>query len=414
MNAAERGEVFERAAPFVGTFSGGRESLERDEALYSIEVCESFSATKNYWRALEGELATPYQSYDFLSLWFAHVGAKAGLRPCILVGLNRRKQPLFLLPLCVRTYAAWRIAQFMGGKHVNVNMGLWRHGAPQHLSRSAMSAAMAELAIHADVLWLRNQPKTWNGVANPLLLLPHRNSVSPLMLGRLSNGFEDLVSRHTNSPTRRSIRKKRDTLRSLGRVEFERVTGAERARTMLELCFHQKRVRMVSLGLRDPFADPDVRRFIEEFATLSAQRGAQPFRIYALLLNADPIAILGGLVGESRFCGLLNSITSEEAYLRCSPGEQLLWHVVKDCCQNGLKWFDLGIGDARYKQRFCEPEPLFDSIVPITSRGRPAAMFCHVASVVKCQLKQQRYLRALSEKVRSASDAILHRPPTHS
>ena len=46
------------------------------------------------------------------------------------------------------------------------------------------------------------------------------------------------------------------------------------------------------------------------------------------------------------------------------------------CCERGFNKFDLGIGDAAYKQVYCkDAEPLYDSVVPITAAGHSPRRF---------------------------------------
>jgi CelD/BcsL family acetyltransferase involved in cellulose biosynthesis len=71
---------------------------------------------------------TPSQprTYEFLKLWHYHVGADTGGSPFIVVAFNATGTPLFLRPFSTRKVAGLRLAEFLGGKHANFNMALWR------------------------------------------------------------------------------------------------------------------------------------------------------------------------------------------------------------------------------------------------------------------------------------------------
>ena len=115
-----------------------------------------------------------------------------------------------------------------------------------------------------------------------------------------------------------------------------------------------------------------MRRFIEAAASEHLAGGEPLIELYALSVGDIIVATFGGIVGGGRFCGMFNSIIKDR-YAAESPGEQLLAHVVRRCCERGLDTFDLGIGEANYKTLFCsDAEPLFDSYLPL-SRGRTAA-----------------------------------------
>ena len=50
--------------------------------------------------------------------------------------------------------------------------------------------------------------------------------------------------------------------------------------------------------------------------------------------------------------------------------------------------FDIGVGRAHYKSFFCrEPEPLFDTFLPLTPRGRLAAAAFGAAYAAKRVIK---------------------------
>ena len=87
-------------------------------------------------------LATPYQRYEFLSLWQRHVGAEAGFTPFIVVGFDAIGTPLFLLPLGARPFGRWTAVEFLGGKHANFNMGLWRRDLAATIGADALRAVL--------------------------------------------------------------------------------------------------------------------------------------------------------------------------------------------------------------------------------------------------------------------------------
>ena len=89
-----------------------------------------------------------------------------------------------------------------------------------------------------------------------------------------------------------------------------------------------------------------------------------------------------------RFSGMFNSIAGAE-FRNYSPGELLLANVIRMCCERGLEKFDLGIGDAAYKQVYCrDAEALFDSVIPVTVAGQLAAPLWRAGLAVKGKVKK--------------------------
>ena len=141
-----------------------------DSAVTELAVFSDMAAAEGPWRALEGSgsLATPYQGYEFLNHWQAHLAASAGMTPAIVVALNPAKVPLFLLPLGLRRVGGLRVLEFLGGKHTNFNMGLWRRDVAASIGAAELRGVMQQLASRADLLMLTAQPLTWGGVTNPM------------------------------------------------------------------------------------------------------------------------------------------------------------------------------------------------------------------------------------------------------
>jgi len=360
-----------------------------DCAVAEVVVFDDFAAAEGPWRALEdaGSLATPYQGYDFLNHWQAHLGAEASTTPAIVVALNQAKVPLFLLPLGVRRLGGLRALEFLGGKHANFNMGLWRRDVASSIGAPDLHAVLRRLADRADLLLLAAQPLTWGGATNPLALLPHQRSANAGFSCALIPDFEALFRARTNSATRKKMKKKERALAAMGEVRFERAGDARQVRRVLDAFFKQKSARMRLLGLPDVFAAPAVRRFIGAAAEPKDGRPA-PIELYALSVDDMIVATMGGVVAGGRFCAMFNSIQGGR-YAAESPGEQLIVRLVKTCCARGLETFDLGVGQSRYKHLFCEDsEPLFDSYLPLTAAAQLPALGLRLAAAGKRVLKE--------------------------
>jgi CelD/BcsL family acetyltransferase involved in cellulose biosynthesis len=157
---------------------------------------------------------------------------------------------------------------------------------------------------------------------------------------------------------------------------------------------------MRAAGLTDAFADESVRQFIEAIAQTQLPGGAPLLELYALKLNDQIVATFSGMVHGGRFCGMFNSLAEGEVAWH-SPGEQLLIHLVRDCCDRGLTTFDLGTGSARYKAMFCpDEEPLFDSYLPLSGKGKLYVAIARRLAAVKRAIKTSSPLWSLVCKAR--------------
>ena len=367
-----------------------------------VEVFDDMERAEPHWRALEHAhaLMTPYQRFEFLTLWQRHVGTEAGFTPFIVVAFDAIGTPLFLLPLGARLLGRWTVVEFLGGKHVNFNMGLWRREVAANIDAEALRAVLERLPGRADLLMLRNQSLIWAGTTNPLALLRHQRAANFGFSGALVPDFETLLRAHTNAAARKKMRKKERALASHGPVRFERAETPAQVRRVLDAFFKQKSARMQKIGVSDAFAEGGVRRFVEAVTTARLADGNPLIELYSLSVGDIIIATMGGIVRDGRFCGMFNSII-DGPYAIESPGEQLLLNLVRRCCERGLATFDLGIGGTHYKSLFCgDAEPLFDSFLPLSPAGRLLAPLASLAETVKRAIKQQAMLWSMVRSMR--------------
>jgi len=362
-------------------------------AVARIDIIDDTAAAEPVWRGLEisGAVATPYQRFDFIAPWLRHVGHRQGVRPFLVVGCDARGAPLFLLPLGRTRRGPLEVAGFLGGKHVNFNVALWRREVAAALDRGAMERIVGMIraaGAGTDLLMLTNQPHRWDGVANPFAALRHQPSPSFAWRGALADDFAALVAARVSGAQRKKLRKKERVLAGARPVRYWRAETADDAARVLDVFFRQKAERMAELGLANAFAAPGMREFIAAAATAELATGRPAIELYAASVGDTILATYGGLVGNGRFCGIFNSMIRNELAHE-SPGQLLLFNLVRMCCERGLTTFDLGVGEATFKQLFCdEPEPLFDSFLPLTPLGALAAAGCRLQFALKGRIKR--------------------------
>jgi CelD/BcsL family acetyltransferase involved in cellulose biosynthesis len=91
---------------------------------------------------------------------------------------------------------------------------------------------------------------------------------------------------------------------------------------------------------------------------------------------------------------------------RYSPGLILMRNIVDHYAALGYGALDLGIGSDDYKRLFCKgDEPIFDSFIPLSRRGKLAASALSGISRAKRLVKHNQTLFHVAQKLRSA----LHR-----
>jgi CelD/BcsL family acetyltransferase involved in cellulose biosynthesis len=203
------------------------------------------------------------------------------------------------------------------------------------------------------------------------------------------------------SPSMRSrLRGKERKLQNLAGYRYVQATTDDDVDRLLDNFLALKSTHMAAQGLGNVFAEAGVAEFLRETCHCTLADGRRLIEIHALEGGGEVLALFGTTADDYRFSSIFNTYTlSENA--RHSPGLVLLMHMVTQCVARGLRSFDIGVGRAHYKSFFCrEPEPLFDTFLPLTLRGRLAAAAFSAAFATKRVIKQNRTLWAAVQALR--------------
>ena len=145
---------------------------------------------------------------------------------------------------------------------------------------------------------------------------------------------------------------------------------------------------MAAQKLPNVFADPGIEDFIREACLTPLPGGSHVIDIHALECDDEAIAIFAGVADGHRFSMMFNTYTMSDN-ARHSPGLILVRSIVDYYAGQGYTSLDLGIGSDSYKQLFCkESEPIFDSFLPLSTRGHLAAACMSALGHAKRAVKQ--------------------------
>ena len=371
-------------------------------ALDGIEFFTSLAAAEPFWRELERDgVLTPYQRYEWVAAWHSNAGAAAGVSPLIAVGFDAAGNPLFLLPLGLIRRGSFLVARFLGDKHACFNFGPWRRGA--RISRAELAIVIARIRSAApdlDAIELSDQPESWEGMHNPLLALPHQPSPSFGYRLRLGAPGEEVLARAYSNGTRSKLRNKERKLQALPGYRYVRANTEADVDRFLDAFLAQKAERFSAQGVENVFAAPGIEAFLREVCRHGLASGNPLIEMHALDTNAGMLALFAGVNDGRRFSAMITSFTLSE-HARQSPGLVLLTHLVADCADRGLEYFDLGVGEAGFKTSLCdEVEVLFDYFLPLSPRGRLLAAGLAAKASAKRAIKRSPLLWGAAQKIR--------------
>jgi CelD/BcsL family acetyltransferase involved in cellulose biosynthesis len=373
----------------------------------SVDILSDLSQAEMIWRGLEDQqrFATPYQRFDFLQRWQRQVGERKNLLPFVVIAYDAERRPLLLLPLALKHRHGVRTACFMGGKHATFNMALWDRNFAADATAADLDALISGIRAQsgADVLALTQQPLRWRDLANPMALLPKQPSANdcPLMVivpdqppaARISSSF------------RRRLKGKERKLQTLPGYRYGVAASDAEIKRLLDWFFLMKPLRMAEQKLPNVFAEPGVEDFIRGACMMPLAGGGHVIDIHALECDDEVIAIFAGVADGHRFSMMFNTYTTS-GNSRFSPGLILMRNIVDHYALLGYRALDLGIGSDDYKRLFCKSdEPIFDSFIPLSRRGKLAASALSGISRAKRLVKHNQTLFHVAQKLRSA----LHR-----
>jgi CelD/BcsL family acetyltransferase involved in cellulose biosynthesis len=181
-------------------------------------------------------------------------------------------------------------------------------------------------------------------------------------------------------------------------LKFEIASDSNSALAMTERLLVEKARALALLGVPDPFADPAVRDYYQRQTMVLYPAG--PTHVSALTLNGEPISLVWGLISNKRFYYIVTGYDPQHS--KGSPGRMHLNELLRWAVENGLDYFDLGVGDQDYKAAWCEEHvALFATVKARSLRGIPVAVLLAAKTWAKWRIKSSPRLWALAQRVRA-------------
>jgi CelD/BcsL family acetyltransferase involved in cellulose biosynthesis len=399
-------------APYLATapgiFAAARIGPGVDAAPFAhCEVFDDIERARAAWAELEGLAhASPYQSYGFVEAWVQTTGRARDIQPMIVVARDRAGRVAAILPLGRSQRGPAWVAEFLGGADANFKMGLFCRdidiGSDAIIDLLHRAARMTVPPV--DVFWLTNQPLSWQGAANPMAGLPRQPSPSFGYKSALIKDFDAWLKSHHSKEARKKLRKKERRLKEIGELSHVIAQDDARARKILAAFFDQKGTRMQALGARNAYEAPHTTQFFEMAATKNIAQGTPILELHALMSGARIVATFGALAQADRLCGMFISYDPDPEISRCSPGQLLILETIRSLGARGVATFDLGVGEARYKDENCEAEePLFDAAVAVTPLGLAVGSLALLRQRIKRWAKQTPWAWKLADGLRQGA-----------
>ncbi|QOZ56443.1 hypothetical protein XH90_30355 [Bradyrhizobium sp. CCBAU 53338] len=160
-------------------------------------------------------------------------------------------------------------------------------------------------------------------------------------------------------------------------ARFEIATDMSRAQELLDVMDMQQQERMQQLGSRFVLNDEAHGRFYRDVARQGVAEGYAV--VSALVCDEGIVATTFGVRYGATYY-LLRIGHAGKPWANCSPGLLVTERTMAALHAQGVRRFDLSIGNHDYKRRFgAEPVPLTDVSVALSWRGLPYMLRDHAA-----------------------------------
>jgi CelD/BcsL family acetyltransferase involved in cellulose biosynthesis len=316
-----------------------------------------------------GGQGTGFQHRYWLEAWY---GAFRSVSPLIAVISDEATQrEVALVPLVRRMKNGIGLVEFPDLGLTDYNAPLLGAAAPKDAAEvralcRAFVAALRRLPERADLIRMQKMPLAIDGRPNPLASLGREGSCS--LNGNLIEVGDDFEAYRTSIKRMQLPRSWRVFNRYPG-ATFRIVTDAAEALRLLDTMDAQQQARMRCLGLPFNLNDGPRAKFYRDLVTRGIGEG------YAIMsvLTCDEAAVATVLGIRQGNCFIFLRISNAgRRWSHCSPSRLIIERTMNALHRDGVRQFDLSIGNYAFKRRFgAAPIPLTDVTLALGWRGIP-------------------------------------------
>ena len=375
---------------------------------WELAVYDNLAAVESIWREFESSAeCTAFQTFEWLSTWQRHIGARNEFTPVIVVARATAGEIVFILPLALHCSGLVRQLVWLGSEHCDYNAPLLAKDFAQRLGprkflalwRVTLRTLRASAQLRFDVVHLEKMPEAIRLQHNPMLALKTVLHPSGSYATPLAGSWDAFYAAKRSSSTRSRDRAKRRRLAEHGKLAFVTAKNDSEALATIEVIAKQKSAYFARLGIPNLFEQPGYLDFLKDFA--GRPDGARLCHISELHVGSQVAAASFALTLGGRYYYVLSSYTGGELS-RLGPGAVHLQELLRYAIDNHFAIFDFTVGDERYKLDWCEgTSPLHDHISAATLLGAVRIWPVVLFTTLKRTIKQTPTLWACYTKLRT-------------
>jgi CelD/BcsL family acetyltransferase involved in cellulose biosynthesis len=291
-----------------------------------------------------------FQSREFLDIWLDTIGKASRVEPYFVVVRDADGRPVLHLPLIIETKFNVRLLRFMDCGVADYNAPIV--AADRTLSRQEFHDVWADvlaLLPSFDVIDLKKIATDVAGAVNPLTYLdcvPFGESGHVIALTRLRDQTD---TRRAVARQRRKLQTHAKGLSQIGEPRFIVNPDASEAAPLIERLLELKRRKYQRTSTPDFLTAPGVEHFYRQM--MSPGRLGTISHLSALTIGDTVASAHLGFIGRGRFYYIFPAYDTQ--FGRYRVGHLLLQHLIDQSVTQDFDTFDLGIGDASYKNKWA-------------------------------------------------------------
>jgi len=361
----------------------------------TLSIHKNLAVAESEWRRFEQVAeCTPFQTFEWLSLWQRHVGLREGVVPAIAVGRFADGNTAFILPLAVEPHRSARRLCWLGQELCDYNAPLLARDFSQRVTRDRFLAIWRELRermqadpeLRHDWIEFEKMPQTVGAQINPFTCLDVMPNANSAHITQLGDDWETFYRTARSSATRRRDRAKRKRMSEFGEIRFVTAAGSGDVRQTLDVLWEQKKRIFARRGIADIFSRPGYREFFADFASNPNTRHLA--HVSRVQVGATCAAANFGIVFGDCYYHVLSSYCDGEL-TRYGPGTLHLRDLLAHAIKRGLRRFDFTIGDEQYKLEWSSLRlKLYDHSTAANWRGWPLSFLSIARRWAKRFVKQ--------------------------
>jgi CelD/BcsL family acetyltransferase involved in cellulose biosynthesis len=351
----------------AGRMSG--RALSRSSG-FRIDFVDDWKLAAARWAV--GGHGTAFQHRHWLEAWY---GAFAKAQPLIAIITDAvTDRQVALVPLIRRVDRGVRIIEFADLNVTDYNapivgLGVALDAAQTRALCQALVAALRKLPGGVDLIRLQKMPANIAGRPNPLASLGRIGSCS--LNGNLIVTGEDF-DRYRASIKRMQLPRSWRVFNRNPGAAFRMIASADEAVKILDVMDAQQQSRLQRLGLEFVLNDETHAKFYRDLAGRGIAEGY--VAVSALTCDEGIVATALGIRSGSYFVFLRIS-NAGKRWANCSPSRLVIERTMAALHQQGVRHFDLSIGNYAFKRRLgAVPFPLADASIALGWRGIPYAL----------------------------------------